>query len=60
MHEKIHKRKFSEDIGNAQLAEIPASLKRILQRYIEALEKGKFHIKLAFLFGSFAKGNQHE
>ena len=42
------------------MAKIPASLKQTLQRYIEALEKGNFHIKSAFLFGSFAKGNQHE
>ncbi len=42
------------------MAQIPAKVKNIVDRYLEALRQNKIPIKRAILFGSCAKGNYHE
>ena len=42
------------------MVQIPAEIKEIIDRYLQALHQNKIPIKNAILFGSYAKGNNHE
>jgi len=42
------------------MAQITTELKNTLRRYIDELEKHKFHVKTAYLFGSHSRGENSE
>ena len=42
------------------MAQLPSEIKDMIHRYLSALEKNNIPIQEAILFGSYAKGDQHE
>ena len=42
------------------MAEVPGKIKSIINNYILSLAKNNIHIKDAYLFGSYAKGENNE
>lgn len=42
------------------MVQLPAKIKDIIDRYLQALNRHKIPIKEAILFGSYAKGNSQE
>jgi predicted nucleotidyltransferase len=42
------------------MAQVTTSIIATLKKYIRELEKNNIHVRSAYLFGSYAKGEQHE
>lgn len=42
------------------MAKVSASIVNTLKKYVRELEKNNIHVRSAYLFGSYAKGEQHE
>jgi len=42
------------------MAQIPSAIKETIDKFLSLLEMNNIHVQQAVLFGSYAKGKQHE